>query len=329
MQPLISVIIPVYRVEEYLDRCVESVCSQTYQNLQIILVDDGSDDNCPKMCDDWTGKDSRIQVVHKPNGGLSDARNAGLKVAIGEYVYFLDSDDYIVENAIERMVTVMDERKADAVVFGYTKIGEDGKEISASAFADGTYYFKTEQEKLVFMYKTLLQYRVGWEAWNRLYRMDIIRRNQLKFEPNKEIFAEDRCFNLYYTLCSDNLVCLPDKLHYYLIRSTSIMGKRKEFKVNETIQLSKKVYQLADKLQYEHIKKHFNYIAISLIGILISLIKPEEYAYYAAKVEDKQYVAECCRGLKSQIVFRKIWGVRDGARKRSQYKNFVKKINER
>ena len=97
---LVSIIIPIYNVSKYLDRCIESVCDQTYKNLEIILVDDGSTDNCPKKCDNWAKKDKRIIVIHKINGGLSDARNAGLDVATGKYVYFLDGDDSIETNLI-------------------------------------------------------------------------------------------------------------------------------------------------------------------------------------------------------------------------------------
>ena len=95
MEKKISIIIPVYKVEKYLDKCVESVVNQTYKNLEIILVDDGSPDNCPKMCDEWAEKDKRIKVIHKENGGLSDARNFGIEKATGDYLMFLDSDDYL------------------------------------------------------------------------------------------------------------------------------------------------------------------------------------------------------------------------------------------
>ena len=100
---LISIIVPVYKVEKYLDKCVESIVEQTYKNLEIILVDDGSPDNCSAMCDEWAQKDSRIKVIHKENGGLSSARNAGLDACTGEYIYFLDSDDYIADNCIETL----------------------------------------------------------------------------------------------------------------------------------------------------------------------------------------------------------------------------------
>ena len=103
MQPLISVIIPIYKVEKFLDKCIESVVNQTYKNLEIILVDDGSPDNCPKMCDDWAKKDSRIKVVHKVNGGLSDARNVGLNMSTGDYIMFVDSDDWLELSMIDEL----------------------------------------------------------------------------------------------------------------------------------------------------------------------------------------------------------------------------------
>ena len=102
-KPLISIIIPVYKVEKYLEKCIKSVLSQTYKNLQIILVDDGSPDNCGNICDDYARVDNRIEVIHKANGGLSDARNVGLKAARGEYIGFVDSDDYVSNEMFENL----------------------------------------------------------------------------------------------------------------------------------------------------------------------------------------------------------------------------------
>lgn len=94
-QSLVSIIVPIYKVQEYLNECIESIVNQTYKNIELILVDDGSPDKCPQMCDEWAGKDNRIRVIHKENGGLSSARNAGLDIIKGEYVAFVDSDDFI------------------------------------------------------------------------------------------------------------------------------------------------------------------------------------------------------------------------------------------
>ena len=106
--PLISVIVPVYNVEEYLDKCVESIINQTYKNLEIILVDDGSPDNCPEKCDEWAKKDKRIKVIHKKNGGLSDARNAGIEIASGKFITFIDSDDYISNDFLDYLYNLLD-----------------------------------------------------------------------------------------------------------------------------------------------------------------------------------------------------------------------------
>ena len=111
MEPLISVIVPVYKVEQYLDECVQSIRKQTYTNLEIILVDDGSPDRCPEMCDEYARQDSRIKVIHKPNGGLSSARNAGLDIATGEYVGFVDSDDIVKPNMYETLLSAFEDEK--------------------------------------------------------------------------------------------------------------------------------------------------------------------------------------------------------------------------
>lgn len=110
---MVSVIVPVYKVENYLDECVKSIVNQTYKDIEIILVDDGSPDNCPDMCEEYAKQDSRIRVIHKENGGLSSARNAGIEVAHGDYLCFIDSDDYIVHDMIEQLMILINENSAD------------------------------------------------------------------------------------------------------------------------------------------------------------------------------------------------------------------------
>ena len=130
-QPLVSVIVPVYGVERYLNRCVESIVKQTYRDLEIILVDDGSRDDCPRMCDEWALKDTRIKVIHKPNGGLASARNAGLDVMTGDYVTFVDSDDWVEPNYVSCLHQWMAEHQADVTMCA-TEIDYD----------DGTVYME-------------------------------------------------------------------------------------------------------------------------------------------------------------------------------------------
>ena len=126
--PLISVVVPVYKVENYLDRCVESLLAQTYQNLEIILVDDGSPDSCPALCDEWGKRDERIVVIHKPNGGLSDARNAGVLAAHGDYIGFVDSDDYVAPDMYESLYAHLIEADADVSICGIADVYFDHTE---------------------------------------------------------------------------------------------------------------------------------------------------------------------------------------------------------
>ena len=127
---LISVIIPIYNVEKYLDKCIQSIVDQTYKNLEIILVDDGSPDNCPKICDEWAGKDKRIKVIHKPNGGVSSARNFGLDAANGKYIGFVDADDIIDVTMYEKLYNSLELNNADISMCSYKHIYEDGAEIN-------------------------------------------------------------------------------------------------------------------------------------------------------------------------------------------------------
>ena len=124
MDSKISVIIPIYNVEEYLERCVESVVNQTYKNLEILLIDDGSPDKCYKICDDWAKKDKRIKVVHKENGGLSDARNVGIRYSTGKYLCFIDSDDCIDENYIQYMYQAIKDNCSDIAICKFRKFSD-------------------------------------------------------------------------------------------------------------------------------------------------------------------------------------------------------------
>ena len=124
--PKVSVVIPVYNVEKYLDRCIDSVVNQTYRNIEIILVDDGSPDGCPKKCDEWSEKDSRIKVIHKENQGLGMARNTGIDNATGEYIFFFDSDDFVETTLVEKCLFAIKTTASDAAVFGRYDYFDDG-----------------------------------------------------------------------------------------------------------------------------------------------------------------------------------------------------------
>ena len=142
---LVSVVVPVYKVERYLDKCIGSIVKQTYTNLEIILVDDGSPDNCPRMCDEWAEKDSRIRVIHKENGGLSDARNAALDICTGTYVVFVDSDDYIHQDCVSYLVELITENKAELAICGVWHVTEAGKQLNCFDNNDRRYVMDQRQ----------------------------------------------------------------------------------------------------------------------------------------------------------------------------------------
>lgn len=162
-QPLISVIVPVYNVEKYIHQCVDSILAQTYKNLEIILVDDGSPDNCPQICDDYASKDSRIKVIHKENGGLSSARNAALDIYNGDYIAFVDSDDWVDSTAYETMMEMMQSKNLDVVFCAANIIvGNEITEVKFDEFESGTI---VSPEKMVEL--TLLD-EIGGQVWKKI-----------------------------------------------------------------------------------------------------------------------------------------------------------------
>lgn len=242
---LVSVIIPLYNVSEYLDGCVQSACDQTYQNLEIILVDDGSPDDCPAKCDAWAQKDRRIKVIHKKNGGLSDARNAGLDIAKGKYIYFLDGDDSMKRNLIETVMPHM-EAGVDLVVFNYDQVEPNG--TRKPTFHDFGNYTISEGNRVEFYFDTLLSYKIGWEAWNRFFRRDLIETNHIRFADNNRIFAEDLYFSLCYCSHVNTIVSLPDSLYNYTVRENSIMGQNQtKLNAGRMNELAKAVMQYFQK----------------------------------------------------------------------------------
>lgn len=168
MTPVISVIIPVYKVEQYLPKCIESVCNQTFRNLEIILIDDGSPDNCGKICDEYAARDSRIRVIHKENGGVSTARNAGLKAASGELIGFVDSDDWIEPDAFEFLYNNLIKEDADiSLCSAYEHRGEQVNVLHCPV----TNAILSGQDAL----KVALQSpTIGFALWNKLFRRHII-----------------------------------------------------------------------------------------------------------------------------------------------------------
>lgn len=214
-QPLINVIVPVYKVEPYLDKCISSIVNQTYKNLEIILVDDGSPDSCPTMCDAWAEKDSRIRVIHKPNGGLSDARNAGMTVATGELMAFVDSDDWIAPDMYEYLYQRLTEDNSDIAACGVQMVWEN-KTPSRMLTRDGNCVLNQEEAMRAIIEESWLKQPV----WYKLYKTALVR--DILFPKGK---CHEDVFRSYQAVGRAQRVSVSDHTgYYYLQRGGSIMG---------------------------------------------------------------------------------------------------------
>ena len=215
MNPLISVIVPIYNVEKYLARCVDSIVNQIYKNLEIILVDDGSPDRCPQMCDDYAEKDSRIKVVHKKNGGLSDARNAGMVVATGEYISFIDSDDYVSDDFFECLLDVMNKENSDIAECSVVKFYEDNR---FDEFSDDlsvkTYDTQDAMSALI------AENQFHQHVWNKLYKTELVK--DIPYAVGK--LNEDEFWTYRVFGRANKVARLNKTMYYYFQRSSSIMG---------------------------------------------------------------------------------------------------------
>lgn len=218
MDDLISVIVPVYNVENYLEKCVDSILNQTYKNLEIILVDDGSTDNCGKMCDEYAKKDGRIKVIHKQNGGLSDARNAGIDIAQGEFIGFIDSDDYIHLQMYEILYNAIIEANADVAKCDFKDVyaNDDNVFDNVDIIKSKVY---TNQELITgYFFKDYI-WEFAISACVKLYRKEIF--NNLRF-PKGRLYED--YYIKYDILTRANKVVIVDQvLYYYFHRDGSIM----------------------------------------------------------------------------------------------------------
>lgn len=261
---MISVIVPIYKVEEFLDKCVQSIVNQKYLNLEIILVDDGSPDRCGEMCEEWARRDKRIKVIHKKNGGLSDARNAGLVAANGEFIAFVDSDDWIEPQMYEIMLKVLMKEKADIVACGIVDSYIDKEIIHSPIYRVG----KTEQF-LKMIYKDTI---FSVASWNKLYR----RRVWENFQFPKGKICED-AFTTYLLLDrASRIVQIPDGLYHYRIRENSIMTSK--------FRLARMDEEEAWRQNYQYMKEKHPQIAkiaydfyLQKVNILFHTIPQYEY----------------------------------------------------
>ncbi|MBO5396700.1 MAG: glycosyltransferase [Clostridia bacterium] len=290
--PLISVIIPVYNVEKYLEECVNSVLAQTYKNIEIILVDDGSTDSSGKLCDSFAENHSNIKVFHKENGGQSTARNMGLEKAQGKYIYFLDSDDIIVPDALEKLCAVAEADCADVVFFDALSFIDEKPDAEMKQT-----YLRTHKYPVQSGIKTfeLMQNRNEYHCvvWGMLLRKELLKKNDIEFIPG--IYYEDMAYT-YELLCRAGTVSqCPEVLYKRRYRENSTMTSKKSKKYFDS---SVAVYEYIRDFSFDNNLTEFDfakkYIARNAFNVFNN--------YYLLNKQDKKLCQDKLSDVKKDIL---------------------------
>lgn len=266
--PKVTVIVPIYKVEQYIQKCVDSILGQTYRNLEVILVDDGSPDNCPAICDEYQKKDSRVRVIHKPNGGLSDARNAGLDVATGEYVTFIDSDDWYAEDAIEILVGVMLQNAVSIACMRNASVSSDYTQVEKVSDTKEVRVISSNE-----LLKRICEKTYSTSVCNKLFKRSLL--------ENKR-FVYGRLNEDFLTLCE---LLMPDYQvatveypgYFYYTRAESLTHTQSD-RVRPVQDALKNSLELMKKASdtYPKLEQYFARIALYQARTLLFLISPDE-----------------------------------------------------
>lgn len=261
-QSLISVIIPIYNVEKFLDHCIQSILNQTYQNLEIILVDDGSPDGCGAICDSYAKKDDRIKVIHKENGGLSSARNAGIDICHGDFIYCLDSDDYIDSTMLERLYQSITKANAQLAFCNIQYIDTDGKFLTSKDS-----YREYDLPDAVWTPEDFWYYyeHIGKipcvVTWNKLFKRELF----FTFRYPIGKIHEDE-FALHYLIADcKKICCISDRLYFYRQHSTSIMSNRYAIKQLDVVEA------FIDRIHFFITQKQPSHAAFCMVDLIAYL----------------------------------------------------------
>lgn len=251
--PLISVIIPVYNVNMYLDQCIDSVVKQQYKNLEIILVDDGSNDGSEEKCDKWARLDPRIKVIHKKNQGLGFARNSGLEIVQGKYVTFVDSDDVITESMIKKLIDGIRINDSDVCIGGYSRIDENNNVLFKKVNSKQFYKDSAVKNKLLPRLIGGLPDKhdsLKMSVWNVMFSMDIIKKYSLRFVSERKYMSEDILWDIEYFIRANRAQIIDSSEYLYRTRSGSLTTQVSYDKCR--LQKVEKLY----KREYDLIRKY-------------------------------------------------------------------------
>lgn len=266
---MVSIIVPVFNVEKYLEKSLDSILSQTYKDLEIILVDDGSPDNCGKICDEYAKNDDRIKVIHKENGGVSSARNVGIEMATGEYVCFIDSDDIIEENFIEELLNTLISSNSDVSMCSIKWIDERVYKISE---LENIKVFKTKDLLKHFFVEGDLK-ELLYAPFNKLFKKDSLK--DLYFNTNYAL-GEDILF-VFEALLKSNKLCFTNKTSYgYIQRNTSAMHTKSIEKLCGYIAATEDIYNLCFAYNLDCLNLCFAWMYKHILNLMVKAIKNKE-----------------------------------------------------
>ena len=264
MKPKVSIIVPIYNVESYLDRCIQSLLNQTLKEIEIILVDDGSPDNCPAMCDEYAKQDNRIKVIHKKNAGLGYARNSGLEIAAGEYVAFVDSDDFVDINMYESLYSKAKSNHYDTVLCNcYFYRNEKSMQKREDINQETIFIGRKEVDDFLLdiigplpEYKHDVKYMMS--VWHGIYSMNLIRKENLRFVSERDFISEDIIWDIDYLHKAQRVCYVPNCLYYYCLNENSLSRKYNPERYNKNKELVVEVKRKLSLLfEEEYYKIHF------------------------------------------------------------------------
>ena len=287
MESKVSIIVPVYKVEQYLERCIRSILNQTHKNLEIILVDDGSPDNCPQMCDEYASQHANVKVIHKENGGLSSARLAGFDVAQGEYILFVDSDDYIDEQMVEKLVSATERQNCDLAMCGYNTVCEGVVEANKLPYQQTSI---VEREHIISDYILPLIGRdqqglhIPGFVCVRLYKKSLIERTF--FASEREYFLEDHVFNLYYADSIQSIAIVNEPLYYYCVNRQSLSNRYRKGKFQMYTNLYHFFVSYIQERKLENVEERLNNFLLSAFFASIdNAVQAGDYTDYKKELD--------------------------------------------
>lgn len=256
-EKLVSVVVPVYKVEKYLDRCVESIVGQTYVSLEILLIDDGSPDSCPRLCDAWAEKDNRIRVIHKQNAGLGMARNTGIEHANGRYICFFDSDDYIAPNTIELAVERAVQAEAEIVLWGMARVNAAGTVLSRTIPSAPKEVYVGSEVQDVLLPRILAndpQTGTSWglqaSACTMLLTMELIQRTGWRFVSEREMISEDVYSFLVLAAKVKRIAILREALYFYCENPASLTHSYRKDRYERNVHFYQRCLAFCDETGY-------------------------------------------------------------------------------